>query len=312
MICIGIRDAGRRPMVTRRGAHRAFGLPSCALRKVMLPLGIAMAGVPATEAIGTGCGDWGNDGASAFWRAASVETIAAGADVDAKDSGSLTPLQHAVTDNRNPDFVAALIREGADVNARSTDGPGGTTLHEAARHSREPSIISMLVAAGADVNAGDGVMARPLHHAATFNGNPDIISALVEAGANVNARMRSRFDRENGLEIGATPLHRAVRYNKETSVVRALLDAGAGPLATDEHGDTPLELVRHAPEEVRGLLEASVGARRRNHSDILPARTRLIIPRWVKARFELEKQNWSTGVQFSVFQVFRFRTIPPG
>lgn len=73
---------------------------------------------------------------------------------------------------------------------------------------------------------------------------------------------------------------------------------GAEPMATDEHGDTPLDLVRHAPDEVRDLLEASAGACPRNHPGLLPAGTRLTLPRWVKAQFELEKQNWTTAFDF--------------
>ena len=215
--------------------------------------------------------------------------VASGADVEARDAKDLTPLYYAVTANDKPDVAAALVREGADVNAMSTDYPAATLLHRLARYGEDPSIIAKFVAAGADVNAKDGAEARPLHYAATFNKNPDIVVALVAAGANVNARMRSRYDLEKGRDIGETPLHRAVRYNSEAAVTRALIDAGADTRATDEHGDTPLDLTRYSSDEVRDLLDASTWQDSRKDPSVLPAGTLVVIPRWVLERFEKNK-----------------------
>ena len=219
--------------------------------------------------------------------------VAAGADVEARDAKGLTPLHYAMEKNDNPDVAAALVRRGADVNARSTDFPAATLLHKVARYGKDPSIVSMLVAAGADVNAKDIVKATPLHYAATFNDNPDIVVALVDTGADVNARMRSRHDLEKGRSIGETPLHRAVRYNDEASVTKALLDAGANPRALDEHGDTPLDLTRYSSDEVRDLLEGWARDHADETSGVLPAGTRLVIPRRVLEDFEQKKHKWS-------------------
>ena len=78
--------------------------------------------------------------------------LAAGTDVNAKDSDRWTPLYKAVN-QRHKAIAELLIAKGANVNAK---GPfGGTLLHEVA--GRDPKEIpELLIAAGADVNAGMG------------------------------------------------------------------------------------------------------------------------------------------------------------
>ena len=216
----------------------------------------------------------------------------AGADVEAKDLWGQTPLHYALEANDNADFAAALVRGGANVNARSPDYPAATLLHKVARYGKEPTIVSMFVAGGADVNAKDDAKATPLHYAATFNDNPDMIAALIAAGADVTARMRNRYDPEKGLGMGETPLHRAVRYNSAAPVTKALLDAGANPRAVDEHGDTPLDLVRYSSREVRGVLETWEREHPLDRSGILPAGTLMYIPEWVLLEdFEQVRHN---------------------
>ena len=229
--------------------------------------------------------------------------VAAGADIEAKDLRGQTPLHYALEANDDPDVAVALVRAGANVNARSTDHPV-TLLHKAARHRSEPSIISWFVAAGADVNAIDRVEATPLHYAATFNDNPDMVAVLVAAGADVNARMRNRYDLEKGFGIGETPLHRAVRYNSTASVTKALLAAGANPRSVDEHGDTPLDLVRYSSYEVRVLLERWEREHSLENSGVLPAGTLVFIPQWVLEEFEQVGHKWDQARTYLMANYF--------
>ena len=230
--------------------------------------------------------------------------LSSGVDVEAKDSWGRTPLHYALEANDNPNVVAALVREGADVNSRSKDYPAATLLHKVARYGKDPSTISRFIAAGADVNVMDGAEATPLHYAATYNDNPNIVAALVEAGADVNARMRNRYDLEKGLGIGETPIHRAVRYNPAASVTKALLDAGANPRAIDEHGDTPLDLVRYSSRDVRVLLEAWEREHPLDNSDVLPAGTLVFIPGWVLDEFERVRHKWGQALTYLMANYF--------
>ena len=61
--------------------------------------------------------------AEVWWKTVTPETIAdyvaKGADVNAKDENGWTPLHVAGGFNQNPAVIKALVRLGADVNAKS-------------------------------------------------------------------------------------------------------------------------------------------------------------------------------------------------
>ena len=127
------------------------------LRVLLLSLAVASADVSASEALGEGCDDWGNNGAAVFWRTATVETVAAcvadAGFVDARDEDGLTPLLWAARYSGDHAVVKALVSAGADVNARAQDG--GTPLHLAVRFNENVAVMKMLINAGADVHAAD-------------------------------------------------------------------------------------------------------------------------------------------------------------
>jgi len=75
--------------------------------------------------------------------------IAAGADVNAKDSGGKTPLYYA----RAWPMTELLISNGADVNTK--DKGGRTPLHWVVMKGEKEN-VELLIAAGADVNATVG------------------------------------------------------------------------------------------------------------------------------------------------------------
>lgn len=108
--------------------------------------------------------------------------IAAGANVNARNSGGATPLFLAAM-NQNKLIAEALIAKGADVNLQNN--AGGAALHAAAKNG-QVDLAAVLIAAGADANikAKDGT--TPLHLAAK-NGHLEMVQLLIEKGAEVNA-----------------------------------------------------------------------------------------------------------------------------
>lgn len=116
---------------------------------------------------------------------------------------------------------------------------GDTALHFAAA-AYQPELIARLIAQGADVEARNRRGAAPLHYAAVGNPqsqrwNPQAqaraIAALIAAGADPNAVDRS----------GASPLHRAVR-TRCAAAAGALLAGGADPGLATKNGATPAKL----------------------------------------------------------------------
>ena len=98
--------------------------------------------------------------------------------------GFNNPLNEAAANN-DVERIAALMAEGADVNARG--GHGITPLCSAARAGALDAIAA-LVAKGADPNLGSGVNGwTPIMHA-IHKHQPGSVTALIKAGADVNAR----------------------------------------------------------------------------------------------------------------------------
>jgi hypothetical protein len=100
--------------------------------------------------------------------------------VNAKGKWGWTPLHTAAWEG-HADVVAALIANGADVNAKDNDGK--TPLHWA----MNADVVEALIAHGADVNAKDNEGSTPLH-GATDHGDADIVETLIAHGADVNAK----------------------------------------------------------------------------------------------------------------------------
>ena len=93
--------------------------------------------------------------------------LAAGVDVNAKNSVGFTPLHYAAHEG-HMEIAELLITNSADVNEKVSGGR--TPLHRAASLGHK-EIAELLIANGADVNAKEGNGRTPLNEAARWGHN---------------------------------------------------------------------------------------------------------------------------------------------
>jgi ankyrin repeat protein len=153
-----------------------------------------------------------------------------------------------VTAIRNADaqVVRKLLDDGADVNARDTEG--NTPLILASFYA-SPECVELLIERGADVNAANKAGATALIRAATDH---DKTRLLVAAGASVRVRTAR----------GNTPLILAARRAGNSRTVQLLLEHGADAEEHNNAGVGPV-LVSAASgdlETVQLLLDAGAKA----------------------------------------------------
>ena len=166
----------------------------------------------------------------------------AGADVNARNNAGDTPLRLALT-SRNGRLADALVGLGAETDAVDTGGNVPEALvcdWSSAVFSAAPvESIRACIDAGADVNTPNttlNAVAGRLEDNHAFAA--DLVRIFLQVGADPNARGRD----------GATPLHlasaallfRTDANRGQSAVVAALLEGGADPNARDEAGATPL------------------------------------------------------------------------
>jgi ankyrin repeat protein len=102
----------------------------------------------------------------------------------------------AATSNNNPEIASALLKAGADVNAR--DANGVTPLMFAAIDGNI-GIIKVLLEAGANVNAKSNGYMTPLLWAFNY-GHLGAMSMLLRAGADPNVEFYGQTLRELAIE----------------------------------------------------------------------------------------------------------------
>ena len=179
--------------------------------------------------------------------------IAAGADVNARNTFDATPLVLAAY---SPEKVRLLLAAGADPKAKTKTGRSALII--AAGRAGTIAVVRSLLDAGCDVNEADTFGVSPLQLAA-FEGQFETVRLLVSRGADVNA----------GDERGSTALQGAAG-SLNADAVRFLLSKGADVNVSNygsgkvRHGDVALTrlsaLILAAPYGsvylIRALLEA--------------------------------------------------------
>ena len=177
--------------------------------------GIVLAGMlGSVAATGVAAGADGGlaDAAKARDWAQVAALIGEGADVDARQADGATALHWAAYWDE-ADALAGLIRAGADVNAQNDYGASPLWAACANRH---PGIVERLLAAGADPNLGLGSGETLLMRCA-HTGDPRAVRALLAHGVDVDAREPAREQ---------TALMWAVA-NRQAAATRVLLEHGA-------------------------------------------------------------------------------------
>jgi len=148
----------------------------------------------------------------------------------------------------NADAIAALVKQGADPNAR--DAQGRTPLTLALQVESDRAIAALLAAPGIDVNGPNGHDETPLMIAA-LKGRLDLVKQLYKRRAHIN-------------RAGWTPLHYAAS-GPDKGVSAWLIQQGADINARAPNGTTALMMAAKygpfdlAPELVK--LGADTAAR---------------------------------------------------
>jgi ankyrin repeat protein len=143
--------------------------------------------------------------------------------------------------------VRKLTENGADVNARDTEG--NTPLILASFYA-SPECIGLFLEKGADVNAANENGVTALHRAAT---NFEKTRLLVDAGAKVRVRT---------ADFGNTPLILAARRAGNARTVKLLLERGADATERNNAGISPIisGAASNCLDTVRYLLGAGAKA----------------------------------------------------
>jgi ankyrin repeat protein len=171
------------------------------------------------------------DAARAGDLATMQKLLARGVDVNAKgDKYGGTALM-AASLNSQTDAVRALLRKGANVNAK--DNFGRTALLSGASFG-PLELVRALLEKGADVNVRSNDTTGTALAGASFGGHLDIVRALLDKGADVNTK---------GNMDGGTALM-AASAQGHLDVVQALLENGADVNAKASDSTTALSVAK--------------------------------------------------------------------
>ena len=183
--------------------------------------------------------------------ATEIETLAAKADLNARDGNGRTPL-HVATFARQRSAIRALAKAGANIDLLDKDRYDGVTIASVADDEETLRVLLSLGASAKQVTSRyDGTALI----AAAHLGHDGVVKQLIAAGA--------PLDHVNNLHWTAAieavvlgdggPRHQAT--------LKALIDAGAKLQLADRQGNTPLQLARSRGYTAMVQMLEKAGAR---------------------------------------------------
>lgn len=159
--------------------------------------------------------------------------IKKGADVNAKAKNGLTALYLAVLKNCYK-IAELLLKSGASVNEQSN------CLLQASQNNNG-DIVRLLAEHGADMNLRSKNGYAPLH-IAVINNYKKVVEALIGNGADINIKST-----DNSVP-GSTPLHLAVlKFN--SLITSVLVQNNADVDALDNKGKSPLDYAQNIKDD---------------------------------------------------------------
>jgi ankyrin repeat protein len=198
-----------------------------------------------------------NAGSTLLHHAAGFGTIASikllldsGADVNAKNRRTSTPLHWAIHDEAK---IRLLIERGAAINAKQADGR--TPLYQAASMGNANAILRLLFEKGGDPGLSTAAGQTPLM-AAAARADVEAMRLLIENNASVDAKSGT----------GATALMGAAASGNARAV-QLLIEKGADVNAMTKRNETPLANAATSgnAESVKLLLDRGAKVNAQDH-----------------------------------------------
>ncbi|MCF0242832.1 MAG: ankyrin repeat domain-containing protein, partial [Treponema sp.] len=184
-------------------------------------------------------------------------------DLNFRDSKGATSLMLSVKDG-NDWKIKALIKSGADINAKDKDG--WTALMYAVRYQSNLSILNLLLDAKPDIKTENNYGLSALVIASNYSDNPEIIKKLLSyyspsdkevqkafiqlistpklSEYSLVAKMRVFLDfglPVNAYYQGKTPLMYVCKFSSSTKAVKLLLDNNAITSIRSTEGKTAFD-----------------------------------------------------------------------
>lgn len=167
----------------------------------------------------------------------------------------------------NADELKRLLK--GNPKLANTSNSFGTLLHRAAEDKANPALCEILLQAGANPNIFDNRGQTPLLLAVRGRSNAGktrVVEMLLAKGAKADVRNQKN---------GATPLFSAVVVG-DLDVVKLLIKVGANPNLATKKGDTPLQQVVKAQNDLKTNAPYARALAKFTNSENFPAIEQLL------------------------------------